>query len=53
MANRPITLHDEISARKLFANYTLELFEIEETDSVTPRGETKHWHLFHIVARKR
>jgi tellurite methyltransferase len=53
MDNRPITFHDEISARKLFANYTLELFEIEETDSVTPRGETKHWHLFHIIARKR
>jgi tellurite methyltransferase len=53
MDNRPITFHDEISARKLFANYTLELFEIEETDSVTPRGETKHWHLFHIIAGKR
>jgi SAM-dependent methyltransferase len=53
MDNRPITFHDEISARALVANYTIELFEIEETDSVTPRGETKHWHLFHIVARKR
>jgi SAM-dependent methyltransferase len=53
MDNRPITFHDEASTRKLFANYTLELFEIEETDSVTPRGETKHWHLFHIIARKR
>jgi SAM-dependent methyltransferase len=53
MDNRPITFHDEGSARGLFANYTIELFEIEETDSITPRGETKHWHLFHIVARKR
>jgi SAM-dependent methyltransferase len=31
----------------------LEMFEEEETDSVTPRGNPKHWHIFHIVARKR
>ena len=53
MDNRPITFHDEVTARALFAHYAIELFEIEETDSVTPRGETKHWHLFHVVARKR
>ncbi|HWE72576.1 MAG TPA: class I SAM-dependent methyltransferase [Stellaceae bacterium] len=52
MDNRSITFHDEAAARALFANYAIELFEIEETDSVTPRGETKHWHLFHVVARK-
>ena len=27
-------------------------FEEEESDSTTPFGEQKHWHLFHIVARK-
>ncbi|HEX3973552.1 MAG TPA: class I SAM-dependent methyltransferase [Stellaceae bacterium] len=53
MDNRPVTFHDEAAARALFANYAIELFEIEETDSVTPRGETKHWHLFHVVAKKR
>jgi hypothetical protein len=30
----------------------LEMFE-EEADGVTPRGNAKHWHIFHIVARKR
>ena len=53
MDNRPITFHNEAAARGLFARYAIELFEIEETDSVTPRGETKHWHLFHVVAKKR
>ena len=53
MDNRPITFHEEAAARALFASYAIELFEIEETDSVTPRGETKHWHLFHVVAKKR
>jgi len=52
MDNRPITFLGEEATRALFADYTIELFEEEETDSVTPRGETKHWHLFHIVARK-
>ncbi|HEY1504733.1 MAG TPA: class I SAM-dependent methyltransferase [Stellaceae bacterium] len=51
--NQPVTFHDEAAARALFANYVIEQFEIEETDSVTPRGETKHWHLFHVIARKR
>lgn len=31
---------------------TVEFFEEEEDDSVTPRGVAKHWHIFHIVARK-
>lgn len=30
----------------------LEYFQEEEDDSVTPRGHQKHWHIFHIVARK-
>ncbi|WP_421998856.1 class I SAM-dependent methyltransferase [Reyranella sp.] len=30
----------------------LEMFEEEEDDGVTPRGTAKHWHIFHIVARK-
>ena len=32
--------------------FKIELFEEEEDDSVTPRGTPKHWHIFHIVARK-
>ncbi len=34
------------------AGLEIEMIEEEETDSVTPRGETKHWHIFHIVVRK-
>ncbi len=36
----------------LLRAYEVELFREEETDSTTPRGKTKHWHIFHIVARK-
>lgn len=30
----------------------VEYFREEEDDSTTPRGTPKHWHIFHIVARK-
>ena len=36
----------------LLAGLTIELFREEEDESTTPRGETKHWHLYHVVARK-
>jgi hypothetical protein len=30
----------------------VEFLREEEDDTVTPRGKAKHWHIFHIVARK-
>jgi tellurite methyltransferase len=50
--NRALTIVDATGARGLFADYTIELFEEEESDTVTPRGASKHWHIFHVVARK-
>ena len=39
-------------ALRLLNGLDLEMFEEEEDDGVTPRGNTKHWHIFHIVTRK-
>ena len=39
-------------ALAMLAGLELEMFEEEEADGVTPRGNAKHWHIFHIVARK-
>lgn len=39
-------------AEALLADLEVEMFDEEEDDSVTPRGTQKHWHIFHIVARK-
>ena len=39
-------------ALALLQGLDLEMFEEEEADGVTPRGNAKHWHIFHIVARK-
>ena len=39
-------------AQVLLDGLAIEMFEEEESDGVTPRGTPKHWHIFHIVARK-
>jgi tellurite methyltransferase len=48
-----ITHHDRAAVERLLAGFTVEMLEEEEIDTATPYGKPKHWHLFHIVARKR
>ena len=47
-----ITFFTRDAVDALLADLTVEHFREEEDDSVTPRGTPKHWHIFHIVARK-
>ncbi len=47
-----MTFHTRADTEALLADLDIEMFEEEEDDSTTPRGEAKHWHVFHIVARK-
>lgn len=47
-----LTIHSRNGIDALLADWEPLLIEEEETDSVTPRGEAKHWHIFHIVAGK-
>jgi SAM-dependent methyltransferase len=44
---------DRIGVLRLLKGFDIEMLDEEETDGVTPRGEAKHWHIFHIVARRR
>jgi len=48
-----ITFLERRQAMALLDGLEIEMFEEEEADSVTPRGNPKHWHIFHIVALKR
>ncbi|HTR87629.1 MAG TPA: class I SAM-dependent methyltransferase [Reyranella sp.] len=48
-----ITFLERAASEALLEGLDIEIFEEEEADSVTPRGNPKHWHIFHIVARKR
>ena len=43
----------EARARELLAPFELEEFRIEEKDDNDAGGNPKHWHVFHIVARKK
>jgi SAM-dependent methyltransferase len=36
----------------LLGDLVVERLEEDESDAVTPRGKPKHWHIFHIVARR-
>jgi SAM-dependent methyltransferase len=38
---------------RMFRNFVFEELREEEKDDITTMGEPKHWHVFHIVARKR
>ena len=47
-----LTAFTQAEAETLLAGLDVEDLWEEETDTVTPRGEAKRWHLFHIVARR-
>ena len=49
---KDITFHQRTEIDRLLAGFAVELIEEEETDTATPYGKPKHWHLFHIVAHK-
>jgi SAM-dependent methyltransferase len=52
-AGRPgMTFVSRDQALALLDGLDLEMFEEEQDDGVTPRGNAKHWHIFHIVARR-
>ncbi len=48
----PPAIHDRAALEALLTDLNVEILDEEETDSVTPRGHAKHWHIFHVVARK-
>lgn len=47
-----ITFLSRAEALALLSPLEVERFLEEETDAKRPVGKTKHWHIFHVVARK-
>lgn len=47
-----MTFHTAQEVDVLLGGFEVEYLQEEEEDSVTPRGTPKHWHIFHIVAKK-
>jgi len=52
-AGRGVVGLDRTALATLLCDFRLERVDEEETDSVTPLGEVKHWHIWHIDAVKR
>ncbi|MCW5774602.1 MAG: class I SAM-dependent methyltransferase, partial [Rhodospirillaceae bacterium] len=48
----PVTILARPDLDRLLDGLAVEMLEEEETDAVTPRGQRKHWHIYHIVARR-
>jgi tellurite methyltransferase len=49
---REMTFHTRAEGEALLAGFELERFDEVEEDGRTALGEPKHWHVFHVVARK-
>ncbi|MBD3562074.1 class I SAM-dependent methyltransferase, partial [Planktothrix sp. FACHB-1355] len=43
----------QAQVEKFLEPFEIEVFNIEEEDGKTALQEPKHWHIFHIVARKK
>lgn len=53
-ASRPDrTHHTQDEVMQLLAGFDVEMLRIEERDDAPELREPKHWHMFHVVARKR
>jgi SAM-dependent methyltransferase len=47
-----ITFVRRADAEAMFSTFELERFDEVEEDSQTAVGDPKHWHVYHVVARK-
>ena len=50
--NDDLTFHSRGEVEQLLAGLSAERLEELEQDGQTAVGDAKHWHLFHVVARK-
>ena len=50
--NTNMNFHSKEDVSKLFENFQFEFFEEEEKDGPTASDNIKHWHIFHIVAKR-
>jgi len=51
--NSGMTFHTRAEVEAFFRDFELAHFEEEDHPGTTKLGEPKHWHIFHIIAKKR
>ena len=49
----PMTFHTRDQVEELLRPFEIEHLDEIDEDGATAVGDRKHWHLFHVVARKR
>ncbi len=49
----PMTFHTKEQVESLFSGWEIIKFAERERDGTFANGNPKHWHLFHIIARKK
>jgi tellurite methyltransferase len=52
-ASDGLTIHTRAEVERLFGGFVLERLSEVDEDGTTAVGDPKHWHLYHLVARKR
>jgi tellurite methyltransferase len=52
VGSRELTFHSHDEAKALFEGFELERFDEIEEDGETALGDAKHWHIFHVIARR-
>lgn len=52
VGNPGITFFAQSAIEALLYPLNVEYFREEEDDSTTPRGQQKHWHIYHIVVQR-
>lgn len=50
--NKKMTFHTEAQARELLGDLEILSFKEVEEDGTTANGTPKHWHIYHIIAKK-
>lgn len=50
--SKVMNFHRSDVVKNLFDNFEIKYFEEKDEDGLTALGESKHWHVFSVVARK-
>jgi len=51
-SNTNMTFHTKDEIEKLFKDFEIILLNEEEKNDLTAMGKMKHWHIFHVIAKK-
>ena len=51
-AGSGVVFHTREELAELLAPFEVELLDVEDEDGSTTVGTTKHWHIYHVVARR-